>query len=148
MSISNLINNNEEILKEAINSGINNDTVYDTLNNLIEKKDRNGKTPKQLPKTIASIVYMKRMVKADDTEEYYSSVVKNNSERIKSALRDGISPDEVAIGLIDTINSPGKNSKKRLNFMVKLITKMKKKELKLQRQNESSKGYQKVYSNN
>lgn len=147
MSISKLINNNEEILKEAINSGINNDTVYDTLNNLIEKKDRNGKTPKQLSKTVASIVYMKKMVKTTDTEEYYSSVVKNNSERIKSALRDGISSDEVAIGLIDTINSPSKNSKKRLNFMVKLITKMKKKELKLQRQNES-KGYQKIYSNN
>lgn len=148
MSISNLINNNEEMLREAINSGINNDTVYDTLNNLIEKKDKNGKTPKQLSKTIASIIYMKRMVKAHDTEEYYSSIVKNNSERIKSALMDGINPDEIAISLIDTINSPGKNSKKRLNFMVKLITKMKKKELKLQRQNESSKGYQKIYSNN
>ena len=145
---SNLVNNNKEMLKEAINSGINNDTVYDTLNTLIEKKDRKGRTPKQLPKTLASIIYMKKTIKTPDTEEYYSSVVRNNSERIKSALRDGISPDEVAISLIDTINSPSKNAKKRLNFMVKLITKMKKKELKLQRQNESSKGYQKVYNNN
>lgn len=144
---SNLISNNEEILKNAINSGISSDTVSMTISEFIEKKDISGKTYKQLPKALSSIIYMKRMVKEKDTEEYYSSVVKNNSERIKSALRDGISPDEIAMSLIDMVYSPSKNAKKRLNFMVKLITKMKKKELKLQKQNEI-KGYQKVYSNN
>ncbi len=145
---SSLINKNEEMLKDAINNGINNETVYYTLNRLVEKNDRTGKIPKQLPKVLAGIVYMKKMVKVPDTEQYYSSVVKNNSERIKDALKNGISPDEIAISLIDTINSPSKNSKKRLKFMVKLISKMKTKEKRLQRQNENNKGYQKVYINN
>lgn len=145
---SSLINKNEEMLKDAINNGINNETVYYTLNRLVEKNDRTGKIPKQLPKVLAGVIYMKKMVKVPDTEQYYSSVVKNNSERIKDALKNGISPDEIAISLIDTINSPSKNSKKRLKFMVKLISKMKTKEKRLQRQNENNKGYQKVYINN
>ncbi len=146
--LSKLISNNEEILKEAINSGISSDTIRDTLNNLIEKKDRTGKTPKQISKAVASIAYMKKDIKLPDTEEYYSSVVKNNSARIKSALNDGISPVEIASSLLDTVNSSNKNSKKQLNFIVKLVTKMKKKELKLKNQREITNQYQKKLINN
>lgn len=129
----------DEILKESINSGINSETI-----NYIFEKMANNNANKKTNKMIAAIIYMKKRIREQDTEQFYSKIVKNNSSKIKDALKNGITPDEIAMSLIDTLNSPSKKAKKRLNYMVKLITKMKAKELSLKKENTNIKSYQKI----
>lgn len=147
MAISNLVNNNEEYIKEAINVGISADAVESTLGDVINKSDEIGKTPKQVKEVVETIVEMKENENTKLDERYASDFVKNNSEKIESALSDGISPKEVATTLVSSTKSANnRKGKKHLSFIVKLISKMKKKELKLNKDKENTqqKGYQRV----
>ena len=94
-------------------------------------------------------------------------LVKNNSGRIKDALKNGIEPNEVATEIAkDSMNANTPLGYKKLNFVTKLISKMKRKQRKKaleQQQIQSSQqeqqiqepqmnqelgGIQKVYTNN
>lgn len=144
MSMSKLICNNEQYLRDAINSGISGEAINSTLNEIIDISDIKGKTPKQIGKTLSTIVYMKRDIIEPVNYEYVSNIVKANSEKIKSALISGITPSEVAVSLSGMINNINRKSTKQLGFMVKLISKMKRRELVLNRQKQSAKSYQKI----
>ena len=149
MSVSNLVNNNEDYIRDAIDKGISGDAVESTLEDVINKSEEIGKTPKQVKEAIETIVDMKKKENTKVDENYASEFVKNNSEKIESALEDGISPEEVAITLTNSTNeATNRKGKKHLSFIVKLISKMKKKELKLNKenQNKEEKGYQKILS--
>ena len=147
MAMSNLVNNNEEYIKEAISDGISADAVESTLGDVISKFDEIGRTPKQVKEVVETIVDMKEKENTKIDERYASDFVKKNSEKIESALNDGISPKEVATTLVNSTNeATNRKGKKHLNFIVKLISKMKKKELKLNKEKENTqeKGYQRV----
>lgn len=147
MAVSNLVNNNEELIKDAINEGISGDAVESTLEDVINKSDEVGKTPKQVKEVVETIVDMKEKENIKVDEKYASEFVKNNSDKIESALSDGITPKEVTVTLVNSTNeATNRKGKKHLNFIVKLITKMKNKELKLNKENVQEKGYQKVLS--
>lgn len=137
---------NEEYIKDAIGNGVDGEAVSATLEDVVNKADMMGKTPEQLKETVDTIVEMKTTPQSNVSEEYLSDVVKNNSDKLKAAINEGIKPEEVAQELINTTqNIKDKKDKKHLNFIVKLLSKMKKKELKLTMDKQNTKGYQKVY---
>lgn len=140
MAISNLVKENEENLREAINDGISGEAVRGTLEDVVNKSDEKKSSPEQLKTTVEVIADMKESSQKVD-ESFASNLVKNNSEKINSALREGITPNEVANTLVKETNKKGKT---HLPFIVKLISKMKKKELKLNMNKEAQKGYQMV----
>lgn len=144
MSISNLINDNEEYINDAINNGIDANAVNSTVEDMINKADEIGKTPIQVKESIETIVSMKNDVDSKVDENYSSEFVKNNSSKIISALNDGITSNEVVSTLINSTNNANtKKDKKHLKFVIKLVSKMKKKELVLNKQNVEKKSYQK-----
>ena len=83
---------------------------------------------------------MKELENTKTNEAYASNFVKNNSEKIESALNDGISAKEITDTLVKETNE---KERKHLPFIVKLISKMKKKELKLNKEN--TKRYNKFF---
>jgi len=147
MAMTKTINENEENLKSAITEGISGEAVESTLDDVVNVAEKNGKTPKQLQETVETIVEMKGDTENVIDETYASNFVKQNNEKIKGALEEGITPKEVATTLVNSTNkSSTKKGKKHLKFIVNLISRMKKKELKLNKNKENTqvKGHQKV----
>lgn len=141
---SKLINDNEEYVKNAINNGISASAVNSTVEDMLKKSDNIGTTPNQVKESIETIADMKKDIDSKVDSQYSSELVKNKSDKIKSALNNGIEPNEIAVTLINSTNNANNNKeKKHLNFIVKLISKMKKKELILNRQKAQEKSYQK-----
>ena len=63
MAVSNLVRDNEELIKDAIVDGIDADAVNSTLEDVMNRADEMGKTPKQVKETIETIVEMKEKEK-------------------------------------------------------------------------------------
>ena len=140
------VNFNEENIKDAISNGIDADAVNSTLDDMVSVSLETGKTPKQMKEVVESIVEMKKDTNNVIDETYASSFVKENNQKIVSAINEGISPDEIAQTLVEaTDKANDKKSRKHLKFITKLISKLKVKELKLRKEKENSiKGRQKV----
>ena len=148
MAITKLVSEKENI-KSAAMEGISGEAVGSTLEDVVNVADSKGKTPSQVKNTVEAIVEMKSDTDNKIEEAYVSDFVKENSKKIESALDEGITPKEVATTLVNsTNNSNTKKGRKHLKFIVNLISKMKKKELKLNKdkENTNEKGYQKVYT--
>ena len=140
---------NNEMLKEAINSGVDAEAVNSTLNDIVSKTNEKGRVPSQVKHAIETIVHMKKDVNNIPDKTYASNFVRENNERIKAAINDGISPNEIAATLLEsTEKANDRRTKRRLKFITKLVVKMKQKELKLLKQNEQTmeKGMQKVFT--
>ena len=149
MAMTKLINENEENIKSAALEGISSNAVESTLEDVVKVADSKEEVPVQLKNTVAAIVEMKSDVENQIDPNYASDFVKNNNKKINAALEEGITPKEVATTLINsTEKSNSKKGKKHLKFIVRLISKMKKKELKLNKgkENSNEKGYQKIYT--
>ena len=129
----------KEMLKEAINNGIDANAIDSTLNDMVSKTNEKGRVPRQVKHVIETIVHMKKGVNNIPDKTYASNFVRENNERIKAAIKDGISPNEIATTLIEsTEKANDRRTKRRLKFITKLIVKMKQKELKLLKQNEQT----------
>jgi len=139
------VNFNEENIKDAINNGIDAEAVNATLDDMVSVSLETGKTPKQMKEVVESIVEMKKDTDNVIDESYASSFVKENNQKIKEAINDGISPDEIVETLVEaTDKANDKKSRKHLKFITKLISKLKVKELRLKQEKQNSKGRQKV----
>ena len=139
----------KEILKEAINSGVDANAVNSTLSDMVSRTNEKGRVPRQVKHVIETIVHMKKDINNIPDKTYASNFVRQNSMRIKAAINDGISPNEIASTLLEsTEKANDRRTKRRLKFITKLIVKMKQKELKLLKQNEQimEKGMQKVFT--
>ena len=139
----------KEMLKEAISNGIDANAVDSTLNDMVSKTNEKGRVPRQVKHVIETIVHMKKGVNNIPDKTYASNFVRENNEKIKAAINDGISPNEIATTLLEsTEKANDRRTKRRLKFITKLIVKMKQKELKLLKQNEQTieKGIQKVFT--
>ena len=138
---------NSEYIKYAIEEGISAEAVQSTLSDVINKINDKGETPKQVQNTIETIADMKKTVENIYNEQYQSDFVKENNEKINSALNEGVEPEEIATALIDSVeNANTKEDKQDLKFTVNFISKMKEKDLKLNKEKESveEKGMQRV----
>ena len=140
------VNFNEENIKDAISNGIDAEAVNSTLDDMVSVSLETGKTPKQMKEVVESIVEMKKDTENVVDETYASSFVKENNQKIVSAINDGISPNEIAQTLVEaTDKANDRKSRKHLKFITKLISKLKVKELRLRKEKENSKkGMQKV----
>ena len=127
MAVSKLMNENEDLIKSAITDGISAEVIDSILENAIEKSDKLGYMPSQFTKIIEIIGNMKKNVKNKVNCSYVSDFVKNNNEKIMAALTEGINSEEVAIDLINSID----NEDNDLRFHTKLVSEIKKKQLKL-----------------
>ncbi len=153
MAVSKIISNNEKYLRDALSTGINREAVNSTLDDMIQKSNQIGNTPKQAKEVVESIVEMKKNTENILDESYASNFVRENNAKIKSAINDGISSEEIARTLVASAKKTNtKNEKRHLKFITKLISKMKVKELSLKRQKENEnkevemqKGRQKVF---
>ena len=149
MATTKLVSENENNIRSAVTEGISGEAVEATLEDVINTSDFRGKTPIQVKNTVEAIADMKSNVDSKRDESYASELFKENGERIQAAINDGITPQEVAITLVNaTNNSDTKKGKGVLSFFVKLISKMKVKDIKLHKakDNVEEKGYQKVYT--
>lgn len=135
MSASQLVSQNEEYIRDAINNGIDAETVNDTLERVVNY-DKNSNQVVEVVQTIAN---MKNEEKVIRDERYLTELVRDNNSKIKSALNDGISPREIAATLVDSLG--GKQNDNNLTFIVKLICAMKKQEIKIKKSN----NYQKQF---
>ena len=136
---SNTVNENKEYLSDAISNGLSGEAVNSTLEDVVAKAEELGRTPDQLKKSVEVITEMKSDIEKSNNEEYKSTLVKENSERIKSALADGITPVEVQTTLNKSLEDTGNE---HLNFIVKLLAKMK--NIELTRSNDRKKVRQKI----
>ncbi|MBQ2946423.1 MAG: hypothetical protein IJE04_01035 [Bacilli bacterium] len=149
MAITKIISENENNIKNATIEGISGEAVGATLEDVISVADSKGATPMQVKDTVEAIVEMKSDVENKNDEKYASELLKENSGKIEEAISTGITPKEVATTLVNsTNNSNTRKGKNCLRFLVNLISKMKKKELRLNKNKENveQKGYQKVYT--
>ena len=136
-------------VNDAVRTGISGDAVTETISEVLDKK--NGEVPKQFKDTVEVVADMKSDKQDILNSNYASDLVKNNSNRIKEALKDGIEPQEVAVEIAKTSTTANtQEGYKKLNFITKLISIMKrkqrKKEIEKQYQEELG-GKQKVYTN-
>jgi len=150
MAITKLINENEENIKSAVAEGISGDAVGTTLEDIVDVVDSKGKTPQQVRDTVEAIVEMKINPSGEHKYPYESCdshFVEINGDKLIAAIEDGINSKEVATTLVNsTNNSNTKKGRKHLKFIVNLISKMKRKELRLKKNKENvqEKNYQKV----
>ena len=127
---SNLISENGPYIKDALYDGIKPEAVSDTL----ERLARADTFPPQAKDTVRIIASMKGAPSKNMDERFLSDFIRANSASIVSALKDGLTPNEIASSLIKNLDGNNSlESKRELSFMIKLISKMKEKELKLQR---------------
>ena len=147
MAVTKLVSENESNIKSAVTEGISGEAVSATLEDVINATDSKGKTPQQVKAAVEAISDMKSDIESKRDESYASELLKENGERIQSAINDGITPKEVATTLVNASNNSNtKKGKIGLRFLVNLISKMKAKNLKLEKENVEQKGYQKVYT--
>ena len=136
---------NEKYLTDAINSGISGEAISSTLEGIVEKVGQTGQTPTQLKEAVEVVAEMKSGEKEADSnsEEYSSTLVRENSGKIKSALNNGLTSSEVAVNLTNSLKSSNnRKEKKHLRFVVKFIARTKRKERTLS--NNMQKGVQKI----
>lgn len=146
MAITKLVSDNEENIKNATIDGISADAIEATLEDVVNVSTSKGMIPAQVKDTVEAIVEMKKETQNIKDEQFASEFVKQNNQKITSALNEGISAKEVAITLVNsTNNSNTKQGKRHLKFIVNLISKMKKKELKLGKDKTNSNTKQRVY---
>lgn len=145
--LSKTVTDNYDYIKESLESGIDSDTVNLVVNDLLDKSDTIGRTPKQVKKAIDAVVSMKSDENKIDTSRL-SNYVKENSVKIYSALNSGLSSEDIARKLMSSLeNSSDKKGMEELRFVTQLVSKMKEKELKLKLQKENEKGVSYVKKN-
>lgn len=145
--LSKTVTDNYDYIKESLENGIDSDTVNLVVNDLLDKSDTIGRTPKQVKKAIDAVVSMKSDENKIDTSRL-SNYVKENSVKIYSALNSGLSSEDIARRLMSSLeNSSDKKGMEELRFVTQLVSKMKEKELKLKLQEENEKGVSYVKKN-
>ena len=145
MALTRLINENGNDIVDAINTGVSKEAIRQTMSDVLNKSNDISTTPKQIQEVVEIIADMKQEKNVKENESYSSNFVRNNSEKITSALNNGLSPNEIAIALTNQVQKDDLNSKEKLRFTVRLISKLKRKEYKLSNSNQIKNGYQKIF---
>lgn len=138
MAISSVMKKEELYIRDAIENGISAESINQTISNMLNNTNRFRSTPKQIREVIETIVDSKSSIRNIDDNTFSSGFVRKNNLKIKDALSNGIMPYEV-------VNSLSNNDGRKLKFTVRLISKMKKQELKLRNQKANQSNYQMVY---
>lgn len=125
---SEVIYNGSDNIKSAIENGISGMAVADTLNDIIDKSDEVSLVPSQLKTTVEEISEMKNNISSKTDESYKSDFMKSNSQKLLSALKDGLTGDELKEKFEKEISS---GTSKTVKFNANLVAKLKQKQLAL-----------------
>ncbi|MDO4962880.1 MAG: hypothetical protein Q4E75_02110 [bacterium] len=142
MAMTNLVNDNEAYIKDALENGINGEAIESVINNMASSVEK----PSQIKEVVESISNMKQAPSMYN-EQFLSDFVRKNNGKIESAIKEGLTPNEIAMSLESDLKQDTYDSKNHLKFMTRLISEIKKIELKLIREKEQAVEYQKVYNN-
>lgn len=135
---SEVIYNSADNIKSAIENGISGMAVRDTLNDIIDKSDEVSLVPSQLKTTVEEISEMKNNVSSKTDESYKSDFMKSNSQKLLSALKDGITGDELKEGFEKELSS---GTSEKVKFNANLVAKLKQKQLSLSKTEVNSKQF-------
>ena len=139
------MNIDKEYIKSAIEKGVSSEGIKNSIEDMLNKSDEVGHTPEQIRDVIDTISSMKQTPNVVDNS-YNSTLVREKSAKIKSAITEGLTPNEVSHTLENNLEKQDDNRK--LKFIINLISKMKKKEKSLSKKEQMEKGFQKVKVNN
>ena len=133
-------------VNSAIESGISNTAVIDSISGVIKKSEQVGFVPKQFNKMIKTIMEAKTTAPEEYDNSLSSSLIRNNMGKLVSALKEGIRKEEVTASLSKGAISGDQDN---MNFLSNLVAHMKKKENILSMEKTGGQvSFQKVYSNN
>lgn len=135
----------KEYIKSALEEGVSGEGIKNSIEDMLDKSDEIGHTPEQIRDVIDTISSMKQSPNVVDNS-YNSALVRENSAKIKSAITEGLTPNEVSHTLENNLEKQDDNRK--FKFIINLISKMKKKEKSLSKKEQMEKGFQKVKVNN
>lgn len=135
----------KEYIKSAVEEGVSGEGIKNSIEDMLDKSDEIGHTPEQIRDVIDTISSMKQSPNVVDNS-YNSALVRENSAKIKSAITEGLTPNEVSHTLENNLEKQDDNRK--FKFIINLISKMKKKEKSLSKKEQMEKGFQKVKVNN
>lgn len=139
------MNIDKEYIKSAIEKGVSSEGIKNSIEDMLNKSDEVGHTPEQIRDVIDTISSMKQTPNVVDNS-YNSTLVREKSAKIKSAITEGLTPNEVSHTLENNLEKQDDNRK--FKFIINLISKMKKKEKSLSKKEQMEKGFQKVKVNN
>ncbi len=139
------MNIDKEYIKSAVEEGVSGEGIKNSIEDMLDKSDEIGHTPEQIRDVIDTISSMKQSPNVVDNS-YNSALVRENSAKIKSAITEGLTPNEVSHTLENNLEKQDDN--RRFKFIINLISKMKKKEKSLSKKEQMEKGFQKVKVNN
>lgn len=120
----------KEFIKDALENGINGEAIESAINNLAD----NEKNVPQIKQAVESISNMKQ-VSSEYDETFLSEFFRKNSNRIELAIKEGLTPEEIAMSLENDLKEDTYDSKKYLKFKATLLAKIKEKELRLTQEN-------------
>lgn len=135
----------KEYIRSALEEGVSGEGIKNSIEDMLDKSDEIGHTPEQIRDVIDTISSMKQSPNVVDNS-YNSALVRENSAKIKSAITEGLTPNEVSHTLENNLEKQDDNRK--FKFIINLISKMKKKEKSLSKKEQMEKGFQKVKVNN
>lgn len=145
MKLGDIMNIDKEYIKSAVEEGVSGEGIKNSIEDMLDKSDEIGHTPEQIRDVIDTISSMKQSPNVVDNS-YNSALVRENSAKIKSAITEGLTPNEVSHTLENNLEKQDDN--RRFKFIINLISKMKKKEKSLSKKEQMEKGFQKVKVNN
>lgn len=145
MKLGDIMGIDKEYIRSALEEGVSGEGIKNSIEDMLDKSDEIGHTPEQIRDVIDTISSMKQSPNVVDNS-YNSALVRENSAKIKSAITEGLTPNEVSHTLENNLEKQDDNRK--FKFIINLISKMKKKEKSLSKKEQMEKGFQKVKVNN
>lgn len=135
------MNIDKEYIKSAIEEGVSSEGIKNSIEDMLNKSDEVCHTPEQIRDVIDTISSMKQTPNVVDNS-YNSTLVREKSAKIKSAITEGLTPSEVSHTLENNLKKQDNNRK--FKFIINLVSKMKRKEKNLSKKEQMEKGFQKV----
>jgi len=132
---SNAVLDNKDNLTLAIKEGITGEAVSMSIEDIMNISDRKGYVPREFKSAIESIADMKDITPVYNGN-YLSEEMKQNNTKIKLAIKDGLSSQEIASSFSK------ENDSKKLRFKANLVSNVKRKE-QLLNKNKKNEGFQK-----
>ena len=132
---------NNEYLSSALEEGIGNEAIVNSIEGVMNKSDEKGFVPKQFGKMIDMLISAKQGTNEFIDNTRLSFLVRNNMGKLDALLNDGLTPSEVSMSFARQIT---KNKPEDSKFLTSIYSKIKKREFALKKAQSQEKQHQKV----
>ena len=132
---------NNEYLSSALEEGIGNEAIVNSIEGVMNKSDEKGFVPKQFGKMIDMLISAKQGTNEFIDNTRLSFLVRNNMGKLDALLNDGLTPSEVSMSFARQIT---KNNPEDSKFLTGIYSKIKKREFALKKAQSKEIQHQKV----